>query len=178
MVTDPTQETMASNVISWPSSVVAEFSAIVKICKYKRFHGGHHFILMAMEVHDTPRCDVDRFIKECAHLFHNRQLGGHLSLSFCIQFFRQCVNIIFQHALTFVTKRKIVLVGDVCSRPPIITRSHNLHASDIRRAMGEIASYHKRLFFFFFFFQVFAVCASFGLSLAFPFCLPYDGFNH
>jgi hypothetical protein len=33
---------------------------------------GHHFIPMAMEVHGAPRCDMDRFIKECVHLFHNR----------------------------------------------------------------------------------------------------------
>jgi len=29
-------------------------------------------------------------------------LKGHLSLSFCIQFFKQCVNINFQRAITFV----------------------------------------------------------------------------
>jgi len=33
---------------------------------------GHHFIPMAMEVHDTFRHDMDRFIKECAHLSHTR----------------------------------------------------------------------------------------------------------
>jgi hypothetical protein len=36
------------------------------------------------------------------------------------------------------------MMGDVCSRPPITIRSHKLHASNIRGAMGEIASYHKR----------------------------------
>jgi hypothetical protein len=35
-----------------------------------------------------------------------------------------------------------VLVGDVCSRPPIIIRFHDLHVSDIKGAVGEIASYH------------------------------------
>ncbi len=30
-------------------------------------------------------------------------------------------------------------MGDVCSRPPITIRSHDLHACDIRRAVGEIA---------------------------------------
>jgi hypothetical protein len=29
---------------------------------------------------------MNRFIKECAHLFHDRQPRGHLSLSFCNQF--------------------------------------------------------------------------------------------
>jgi hypothetical protein len=62
---------------------------------------------------------------------------------FCIQFFKQHVSIALQHALTFVRERKIVLASDACSRPPIIVRSHNLHASYIRR-VGEIASYNKR----------------------------------
>ncbi len=37
-----------------------------------------------------------------------------------------------------------MLAGDVCSKLSIIIRSHNLHASDIRGAVSEIASYHKR----------------------------------
>ncbi len=37
-----------------------------------------------------------------------------------------------------------MLVGDDCSRPPIIIRSHDLYAGDIRGAMGEITSYHDR----------------------------------
>jgi hypothetical protein len=36
---------------------------------YKRFHEGHHFILMAMEVHNTPDRDMDCFIKECMLVF-------------------------------------------------------------------------------------------------------------
>ncbi len=36
-----------------------------------------------------------------------------------------------------------MLVGDVCSRLAIIIRSHDLHVGDIRRIMGEIASYHE-----------------------------------
>jgi hypothetical protein len=43
-----------------------------------------------------------------------------------------------------VVERKIALARDACSRPPIIIRSHDLHANDIRRAMGEITSYHER----------------------------------
>jgi hypothetical protein len=103
-------------------------------------HEGHHFILMAMEVHNAPRC----FIRECVCLFHNRQSKGHLSLYFSIQFFKQCINIIFQCALVFAIKKLIALVGDVYSMPPITIKSHNLHASDIKKAVGEIASYHKR----------------------------------
>jgi len=37
-----------------------------------------------------------------------------------------------------------MLVGDACLRPPITNRFQDLHVSDIRRAMGEIISYHKR----------------------------------
>jgi hypothetical protein len=40
--------------------------------------------------------------------------------------------------------RKIVLAGDACSKPPITNRSHDLRASDIRRAVGEIASYQDK----------------------------------
>jgi ribonucleotide reductase beta subunit family protein with ferritin-like domain len=42
MVTNLTWETMATNVISQPASAIAEFSAIVKIYKYRRFHDKHH----------------------------------------------------------------------------------------------------------------------------------------
>jgi hypothetical protein len=38
---------------------------------------------MAMEVHSALRHIMDYFI-ECVHLFHDRWLRGHLSLSFCI----------------------------------------------------------------------------------------------
>jgi len=40
-----------------------ELSAIAKICKDKRFHVGHHFIPMAMEVHNAFGHDMDHFIK-------------------------------------------------------------------------------------------------------------------
>jgi hypothetical protein len=40
--------------------------------------------------------------------------------------------------------KRVVLAGDVYSRPPIIVRPHDLHVGDIKGAMGEIASYHKR----------------------------------
>jgi len=121
-----------------------ELNTITKIQKNKRFHEGHHFILMAMEVHDTPKHDMDNSIRECAHLFYDKQLGGYLSLSFCIQFFKQCVSIAFQCALASAIERKITLAGDACFKPPINVKSHDLHVGDIRRAVGEIASYHER----------------------------------
>jgi len=93
VVIHPTKETVALNVIDQLAIVVVEFNAITKICKYKGLHEGHHFISMAMEVHDARWCDMDRFIREYAYLFHNRRSKGHLSLSFCIQFFKQRVSI-------------------------------------------------------------------------------------
>jgi hypothetical protein len=135
---------MVLSVISRPTSAVANLNTIAKIHKYKGLHEGHHFIPMAMGSHDALGWDMDHFIKECAHLFQDRCSGGHLSLSFCIQFFRQHVSIAFQHALTSTIKRKIALTSDVYSRPPITIKSHNLHAGNIKRAVGEIASYHKK----------------------------------
>ncbi len=84
VVTKLTWETMVSNVISRLVGVTAKLSTIVKIHKYKGFQKGHHFIPMAMEVHNTFKRDMDCFIRECARLFHDRRSGGHLSLSFCI----------------------------------------------------------------------------------------------
>jgi hypothetical protein len=75
--------------------------------------------------------------------FHDRQSGGHLSLSFYIQFFRQHVNISLQHVLAFVIEKKIALAGGVCFKPPIIIQSHDLHIG-IRKVVGEITSYHKK----------------------------------
>lgn len=37
------------------------------------------------------------------------------------------------------------MAGDACSRPPIIIiRFHDLHAGDIREAVGEIDSYCEK----------------------------------
>jgi hypothetical protein len=72
MVTDSTQETMASSVITWPTCAIVKLNVIGKIHKYRKFHEGHHFIWMIMKVHDTLMHDMDHFIMECAHLFHDR----------------------------------------------------------------------------------------------------------
>jgi hypothetical protein len=99
---------------------------------------------MATEMHGALGCDMDRFIRECTHLFYDRRLGSHLSLSFCIYFLRQCVCIAFQHALTCAIEKKISLASDVCSKPSITIKFHDLHASDIRRVVGEMTSYHEK----------------------------------
>jgi hypothetical protein len=64
VVIDPMWEMVALIVISRPIGAVAEFIVIVKICKYRRLHEGHHFVLMAMEAHDALGHDMDRFIRE------------------------------------------------------------------------------------------------------------------
>jgi hypothetical protein len=63
---------VASNVITRPTNAIAKLNAIAKIPKYRRLHEGHHFMPMAMEVHNAPGHDMDHFIKERAHIFHNR----------------------------------------------------------------------------------------------------------
>jgi len=88
LVIDLMQDIVVSNVINWLIGVVVELNTISKIHKYKRLHEGHHFIPMAMDVHGTCVRDMDHFIKDCVHFFHDRQSRGHLSLSFCIQFFK------------------------------------------------------------------------------------------
>ncbi len=92
----------------------------------------------------------------------------------CIQFFKQCVSVTLQCDLAFVMKKKIALTRDVCSRPLIIFRSHDLHC-DIRKAMGEIASTMKRTNSLPSF--ILAGCASIGLFFGLPFCLSCDGFG-
>jgi hypothetical protein len=71
---------MISNVISRPAGAVAKISVIAKMHKYRGLHQGHHFISMAMKVHGAPWCDIDRFIKKCVHLFHDRQSNYYLFL--------------------------------------------------------------------------------------------------
>ncbi len=81
---------------------------------------------------------------------------------FCIQFFKQCVDIALQHVLAFAIKKKILLAGNVCSKPPIIIKLHDLHVGDIKSAVGEIVSYHEKDQFSSFF-------GSYGLYIFWPF---------
>jgi hypothetical protein len=45
---------------------------LLRSTNIKGFLEGQHFILMAMEGHDAPMRDMDCFIKEHVHLFHDR----------------------------------------------------------------------------------------------------------
>ncbi len=76
---------MITSVNSCLIGVVVKLNIIAKICKYRgRLHERHLFISMTMEMPNSFKHDMDRFIKECVYFFHNRQLKGHLSLSFYI----------------------------------------------------------------------------------------------
>jgi hypothetical protein len=97
---------MVMSVISRVVNVVVKLSIISKICKYRRFYEGYHFISMIVEVHNTLGCDKDCFIKKCVHFFHNRRLRGHLFLFFCILFFRQHVNIAFSRCFNFYYRER------------------------------------------------------------------------
>jgi hypothetical protein len=70
---NPTRETMVTNVISQLLSATTELSTIVKICKYKVFNEGHHFVSMATNMHDALQHDMNHFIIKCVHFFHDRQ---------------------------------------------------------------------------------------------------------
>jgi len=88
MVIDSMREIMASNVIIPLVGATVKLNTIAKIHKYRGLQEGHHFIPMAMEVHGAPKCDMDCFIREFVHLFHDKRSKGHLSFTFCIQFFK------------------------------------------------------------------------------------------
>ncbi len=91
-------------------------------------HSGKIWIVLSKSVLIFSTIDDEVIIYPCIFLFN---------------FFKQRVNISL-YALTFAIKRKIELMSDVCSKPPIIIRSHDLHASDIKRAVGEITSYDEK----------------------------------
>jgi hypothetical protein len=95
MVIDPMRKMVALNVINQLIGVTMKLSAIVKIRKYKGLHEGHHFISIAMEVHGTPRCDMDRFIKVYVCLFHDRQSKNHLSFFFAFSFLVNVLILLF-----------------------------------------------------------------------------------
>jgi hypothetical protein len=116
---------------------------------------------MAMEVHNALERDVDHFIRECAHFFMIDDQHVIYPCFFAFKFSRQRVSIALQHALTFAIEKKIELGSDVCFRPPITIRSHDLHACDVRGAVDEITSYHKRDQLFPFFYFLLASCAYF-----------------
>jgi hypothetical protein len=83
-------------------------------------------------MHSALEHDMDFFIKKCARCFHNKQSKGHLFLSFCIQFFKQHVNVTFLCVLISTTRRKIMLASDAYFKHLIIIKSHDLHVTNIR----------------------------------------------
>jgi hypothetical protein len=101
------------------------------------------FILMAMEVHDTPNII---WIVSLGSVLVFQIINDHevIYSNVCIQFFNQHVSIALRCALAFVIDMKIALARDVCSRPSIIIKSHDLDADNIRGVVSEIASYHEK----------------------------------
>jgi hypothetical protein len=84
VVINPTREMVATSVISRPVDVTTKLNTILKIRKYKKLHEKHHFILMAVEVHGAPGCDMNHFFRKCARLFSDIQSKNHLILFVCI----------------------------------------------------------------------------------------------
>jgi len=81
---------------------------------------------------------------------------------------------VLQCVLEFVTERNITLTKYAYSKPPITIKSHDLHACDIRGAMGEIVSYHKKGF-------TFSLFGSYKLHIFWPLfglCLSCEGSDH
>ncbi len=110
--------------------------------------------------------------------FSRQTIKKSFILIFYIQFFKQHVNIIFLTCFSFCYKEKIALIGDACSKPVIITiKFHNLHPGDIRGPWVKLPPTMRRSNFLPLP-LVRAACVSFGLSLASPFCLLFDGSSH
>ncbi len=89
------REIVALNVIHRSICAIVELGAIIKIRKYKWFHEGHHFILMAMEVHGALGRNMDHFIVERAHFSHDKHSGVHLSFFFAFNFLGNVLVLFF-----------------------------------------------------------------------------------
>jgi len=87
VIIDSTWESVALSVISQLTSVIVKFNAIAKICKYRMFHEGHHFISMAMDVHDAPEHDMDHFIRNVL-VFSMIEIGKSFILVFLHSIFQ------------------------------------------------------------------------------------------
>jgi hypothetical protein len=88
---------------------------------------------------------------------------------FAFNFSEDILNIAFQHTLASAIERKIALMGNACSKPPITIRLQSLHVDDIRGAMGEYLPTTRATSSLLS--LVPGGCTSFGLSLAFCFVL-------
>jgi hypothetical protein len=86
---------VATNVISRLASAFAKLSAITKIRKYKRVNEGHHFIPMAIEVHSTPKCDMDHFIRELFVIFMINDENVIYPYLFAFNFSRNVLILLF-----------------------------------------------------------------------------------
>ncbi len=98
---------------------------------YSTNTGKYHFILMAMEVHNMFRHDMDCFIRECVHLFHDKQSRGYLSLSLLHLIFQAMCQYCFSACFNLCYRKKDCIGGRYFSKPPMTIRSHDLYESNI-----------------------------------------------
>jgi hypothetical protein len=121
---------MVLSVINRLICAVVELNVISKICKYRMLYEGHHFILMAMEVHDALGMIWIMLLGNVLVLFmtNNRKV-----IYFCLFafIFKVVCYYCFSACFSFYYREEDCFGGDACSRPPITFRSHNLHVGDI-----------------------------------------------
>ncbi len=144
VVIDLMWKMVATNVINWLIGVIAKFNAIVKICKYRKFHERHHFIPMAMEMHDTPECDKDHFIKECVHLSHDRWSRSHLSFFFAFSFSSRMLVLFFNMIWPLLYKERLLWWEMFFLDLLLLLNLMILLVGDIRGAVDEMVPYHKK----------------------------------
>jgi hypothetical protein len=58
--------------------------------------------------------------------------------------FSRNILILFFNMFSLCYIKEDWLEGDACFRPPITIRCHNLHVGDMKRDVGDIASYHDK----------------------------------
>ncbi len=139
-ITNLTWEMVATNVISRPTSAITKFNAIVKFASIESFMRG--IILFQWPWRCTVHLTVI-WIVSSENVFVCSMINNHKLIYPCLFAFSFSNNAL-QHALSSNTTRKIALARNTCSKPPIFIKSCNLHVGNIRGAVGEIASYHKK----------------------------------
>ncbi len=100
VVIDLTWEIVVTNVINQPLGAVVKISAIVKIRKYRRFNEGHHFIPMAMEVHNASGHDMTCFIRKYIH-FSRQMIWRSFILIFLHSIFQAVCQYCFSTCFSF-----------------------------------------------------------------------------
>jgi len=100
--------------------VVAELNVISKIRKYRMLHEGHHFILMAMEVHDALGMIWIILSRNVLALFmtNDRKVNYFCLFAFIFKVFLRC-QYCFLACFSFYYREEDCFGGDACFRHPI-----------------------------------------------------------